>query len=158
MPGHLAQILIVGVVATLVMDLILLARRAMFGAPMLNYGLVGRWIAGLRKGELMLGPDRTRPTSGETALGWAAHYAIGIVFAAALVASADGVPGFGQCIAFGLLSALAPFLVLQPALGFGIAASKALRPNLARANTLIAHLAFGFGLYVGVWALGLARL
>jgi hypothetical protein len=45
---------------------------------------------------------------------------------------------------------MSPFLILQPGMGRGIAASKTPQPNVARLNTLITHLSFGVGLYLGV--------
>jgi hypothetical protein len=49
----------------------------------------------------------------------------------------------------------APFLLLQPALGAGIAASRTPRPNVARRRSLVTHLVFGLGLYLAAegWAL-----
>jgi hypothetical protein len=42
---------------------------------------------------------------------------------------------------------------MQPCLGFGIAASKTPKPNIARLRSLIAHFVFGLGLYGSGWAL-----
>lgn len=149
MPEHLAQILVTGVGATLFMDLALIARRRLWGTPMLDYRLVGRWLAGLPQGRLVLDADaRSCPMPGEFALGWGAHYAIGVAFAAVLIIALGGLPGFAPSILFGLLTALAPYLVLQPALGLGVAASRAPRPAVARINTLIAHSLFGLGIYL----------
>ncbi len=54
----------------------------------------------------------------------------------------------------GLLTATAPFLILQPAFGAGLFASRTPRPGMARLHTLIMHLVFGLGLYGSavVWA------
>jgi hypothetical protein len=41
-----------------------------------------------------------------------------------------------------------PFLVMQPALGFGFAAAKNPHPVRARFKTLMTHSVFGVGLYV----------
>jgi len=54
-------------------------------------------------------------------------------------------------LAFGLVTTLAPFLVMQPAFGFGIAASKTPKPSQARLKSLMTHTVFGRGLYL--WAL-----
>jgi hypothetical protein len=37
---------------------------------------------------------------------------------------------------------------MQPAMGVGLASSKAPKPNLARLRSLLAHTAFGIGLYL----------
>jgi len=39
-------------------------------------------------------------------------------------------------------------LILQPALGFGIAASRTPRPWLAGLFSVLTHLAYGVGLYI----------
>ncbi|MDF3939614.1 DUF2938 family protein, partial [Achromobacter denitrificans] len=56
-------------------------------------------------------------------------------------------------------SVAAPFLILQPGMGAGIAASRVPKPNTARARSLMAHASFGVGLYLAAWgsALLLAR-
>ena len=46
---------------------------------------------------------------------------------------------------------VAPFLVMQPAMGAGIAASKTPRPNVARLRSIVTHTAYGFGLYGSAW-------
>ncbi|MCW9461520.1 DUF2938 family protein [Klebsiella michiganensis] len=43
--------------------------------------------------------------------------------------------------------------MLQPALGFGIAASQTPRPWLARLLSVLTHLAWGFGLYIAALAI-----
>jgi Protein of unknown function (DUF2938) len=48
----------------------------------------------------------------------------------------------------GLATVAAPFLILQPAFGAGIAASLTPRPNIARVRSLLTHLSFGLGLYL----------
>jgi Protein of unknown function (DUF2938) len=47
----------------------------------------------------------------------------------------------------GLLTLAAPSFVMQPAMGAGIAASKAPSPTVARLRSIAAHLVFGIGLY-----------
>ena len=42
----------------------------------------------------------------------------------------------------------APFLLMQPGMGAGIAASRTPRPAIARVHSLLNHLAFGAGLYL----------
>jgi Protein of unknown function (DUF2938) len=41
----------------------------------------------------------------------------------------------------------APFPLMQPGMGAGIAASRTPRPNAARLQSLVTHAFFGFGLY-----------
>jgi hypothetical protein len=51
-----------------------------------------------------------------------------------------------------MLTVAAPFFILQPALGLGIAASRTPSPARARLRSLISHLVFGFGLYLAAEA------
>jgi Protein of unknown function (DUF2938) len=43
---------------------------------------------------------------------------------------------------------LVPYLIMQPSFGLGIAASRTPNPTQARLRSLVAHTAFGIGLYV----------
>jgi hypothetical protein len=88
---------------------------------------------------------------GERPVGWSAHYLIGIGFAALLLAM-TGVdwmrqPTLWPALLFGLVSVLAPFLLMQPGMGAGFAASRTPRPAAARLHSLVTHTVFGLGLY-----------
>jgi Protein of unknown function (DUF2938) len=50
-------------------------------------------------------------------------------------------------LAIGLLTSVAPFFIMQPGMGAGVAASKTPRPNMARLLTIAAHTTFGVGPY-----------
>jgi len=58
------------------------------------------------------------------------------------------VPSLTAAFLAGVLTLFAPFLILQTALGFGIAASRTPRPWLARGLNLLTHLVCGVRLYV----------
>jgi len=129
-----------------------IARKRLLGAPAPDYGLVGRWIGWMPRGRFR--HDRISATpalKGEKAVGWIAHYAIGIGFAAIPLAI-WGVewarnPTLVPALVVGLGSVAAPFLVMQPGMGAGIAASRTPRPNAARLQSLVTHAVFGLGLY-----------
>ncbi|KGV25467.1 hypothetical protein X894_2639 [Burkholderia pseudomallei MSHR4462] len=88
---------------------------------------------------------------GERAIGWAAHYLIGVAFAALLLALRGvgwaGEPTLAPALAVGIGSVAAPLFVMQPAMGAGIAASRTPRPGAARFHSIVAHAVFGAGLY-----------
>ena len=94
---------------------------------------------------------------GEGAIGWTAHYAIGIAFASVLVLvcgeSWVRQPSLVPALALGVLTVAAPFLLMQPAMGFGIASSRAPRPGAARLRSLATHAAFGVSLFAAAWIL-----
>jgi hypothetical protein len=54
---------------------------------------------------------------------------------------------------FGVITVVVPLFILQPALGLGIAASRARNPTAARLKSLATHAIFGTGLYLSACAL-----
>ena len=154
--SYLMYSLLIGAGATAVMDLWSIARKRLLGIPLPDYALVGRWIAWLPRGRFRHDPiARTAPVAGERLIGWASHYAIGIAFAALLlaVAGVDWVrePTLGPALLVGIATVAAPFLVMQPGMGAGIAASRTPRPAAARLQSLVTHAVFGLGFYASAW-------
>ncbi len=145
--------IVVGVGATLVMDLWTLFLKRAFSVPSLNYCLVGRWFRHMPEGTFKHASIAAAPQKrSECTVGWIAHYVIGAVFALVLVVLAPGGwlarPTLFPALLFGIGTVLVPFLVMQPSLGFGIAASKTPNPTQARLKSLMTHTVFGVGLYV----------
>ena len=64
-------------------------------------------------------------------------------------------PTLGPALAVGIGTVAAPFFLMQPGMGAGIAASRTPRPNAARLQSLLTHAVFGLGLYVAAWATSL---
>ncbi|KVC97554.1 DUF2938 domain-containing protein [Burkholderia ubonensis] len=158
----LLHLLLIGAGGTLVMDLWVLFRRRAFGTPSLDYALVGRWLGHMASGRfphasIVAAP----PVRHERPLGWLAHYAIGIAFAGLPVALAGtqwiSAPTLLPALAAGIGSVAAPFFVMQPAFGFGIAAARTPQPSVARRRSLVTHLSYGLGLYVAAQVLTLMR-
>lgn len=137
----------------------LLARRA-FGIQGLDYALLGRWIGHLPRGRFFHARiASSEPVRGERLLGWAAHYAIGVAFALLLLAiwglAWARSPTIGPPLLIGMGTILAPWLVMQPAMGAGIAASKTPDPRAARLRNLATHAVYGLGLYLTALLLSL---
>ncbi len=148
----LISIFIIGIGATAVMDVWGIARKPLLGIAPPDYGLVGRWIAHMPHGRFRHAAIKTAPAMpGERLIGWAAHYLIGIAFAAVLVGiwGDDWLrhPALGPAVAVGIGTVAAPFLIMQPGMGAGIAASRTPNPTSARTQSLITHAVFGVGLY-----------
>jgi len=151
--------LLIGGGATVVMDLWLLLLRRGFGIRTLDYAMLGRWLGHIPRGTWAHADiAKAAPVRGERVLGWCAHYGIGIAFAALLLVI-QGLawarsPTLVPAIAVGLATVAAPLFVLQPALGAGVASSKAPRPNVARLRSVLTHAVYGLGLYVSarLWA------
>ena len=146
-------LLITGIGATLVMDFWSLFQRYVLRIAPLNYALVGRWLLGLPGGKvchhtILAAP----PLRGEVLVGWGFHYLSGILFAT-LPLWLHGPDWYQQPsltvgLLTGLITLLAPFLIMQPALGFGLAASRTPNPWRARMMSVLTHLAYGVGLYL----------
>ncbi|RYF17502.1 MAG: DUF2938 domain-containing protein [Comamonadaceae bacterium] len=149
---HLARVVAIGVLATACMDAwVLLLNR--LGVPSLNFAMVGRWIGHWRQGIFLHGSiAKAPPVRHEAALGWTFHYATGIAFAALLVVVTGvewtGRPTPGPAIVLGVVTVVAPWLVMQPAMGAGIASSRTPSPGKNRARSLANHFVFGLGLYL----------
>lgn len=147
------RIVAVGVGATLAMDLWGLVLRRVYGVTGLDYRLVGRWLGHMPRGQFShAGIGKSTPVAGEAAIGWAAHYAIGILFAAGLVAVFGAgwlrAPTILPALLTGLVTVAMPFLVMQPAFGMGVASSRMPDPTASRLRSLITHLVFGTGLFI----------
>lgn len=147
----IARALVIGIGATVVLDLWSLLLHA-FGIAMPNWALVGRWIGHMPRGRFAHDSvANAAPIPGEAAIGWIAHYAIGIFYAAGLL-SIVGLdwarqPTILPALIFGWLTLAAPFFVMQPGMGSGIAASKTPKPNITRFRSFMSHTVFGLGMY-----------
>lgn len=148
----LVSTLLIGAGATAAMDLWSIIRGRLLGTAPPNYGLVGRWLAHMTRGRFRHDAIAAAPPlRGEHVIGWTAHYLIGIAFAAML----PGIwglawvyqPTIGPALIVGIGTVAAPFLVMQPGMGAGIAASRTPRPAAARLQSIVTHTIFGLGLY-----------
>ena len=158
--NYLILTLIIGIGATVVTDLWGIVRQWLFGIAPPNYGLVGRWIAYMPRGRFRhVAIAAAAPIGGERLIGLSAHYLIGISFAALLIGiwGLDWVrhPTLGPALAVGIATVAAPFLLMQPGMGAGIAAARTPRPGAARLQSLIMHAVFGLGLYATGWVIHL---
>jgi hypothetical protein len=159
--SHVLGAITIGIGATLLMDLwnLFLTRR--FSIPSLNYCLLGRWLRHMPEGTLRHASIAAAPEKAfECAVGWMAHYCIGVVFGLVFVGLASGDwlarPTVLPALLYGIATVVFPFFIMQPSLGLGIAASRTPKPTQARLKSLATHTVFGVGLYV--CALGVSYL
>jgi hypothetical protein len=143
---------VIGVGATVVMDLWALFLALVAGEPKANWAPVGRWFYHAGRGRLFHESiSDAAPFANENALGWIGHYAVGIVYGVALAVMAGpdwlAAPTLQPALLWGVVTVAAGWFLLQPGLGLGVAASKLPNPNRVRALNLAAHVAFGLGLY-----------
>jgi hypothetical protein len=143
---------LIGCGATLVMDTWAWVLRRL-GIPSMSFALLGRWLGHLRHGHWRHESiARATPVPGERWLGWCAHYSIGVAFAALLLTT-HGLawahsPSLPPALGIGVVTVLAPWLLLQPAFGAGIASSKTSAPLFNAAKSLVTHTVYGVGLYL----------
>lgn len=149
----LVRAVLIGVGATLLIDLWAALLQRLFAVSSMNWAMVGRWIGHFPRGRFVHDSiGKASPVPGELALGWIAHYVIGIGFAVVLLALHGlewaHAPTLLPALVVGVCTIVAPFFIMQPGMGLGIAASKTPKPAVARLRSLAAHSLFGIGLYV----------
>ncbi len=153
--ADIVEAVLIGLGATLLIDLWALFLRRAFSIPSLNYCLLGRWVLYIPGGTIVHESITTAPQKPhECTVGWLTHYLIGTAFALLFVLLVSGSwlarPTLLPALAFGIATVLVPFFTMQPSFGLGIAASKTPHPNKARLKSLMTHSVFGVGLYL--WA------
>lgn len=152
--NDIVPVLIIGLIATAITDLWSVIRGTLFGIPPPDFGLVGRWIGHMRGGRFRHDSIKAAaPVRQERLIGWIAHYVIGIGFAAILVAIRGRgwieAPTLLPALIVGVATIAAPFLLMHPGMGLGMAASRTPNPGAARFHSLVTHSVFGLGLFAG---------
>jgi hypothetical protein len=152
-------IVLIGIGATAVLDLWLAVLKRI-GVPTGSFALIGRWVACMSRGQFVHASiAKAEPVRNELAIGWATHYAVGIVFAAVLVILQGSgwikQPTFVPALLTGLATVAMPLLVMQPAMGSGFAASKTPTPLKNCARSVANHAMFGVGMYLAATAVAM---
>lgn len=155
---QLVAIVVIGVGATAVLDLWLTFLKRL-GVPTGSFALIGRWVAHMGRGRFSHASiGKAEPVGSELAIGWVTHYAVGIAFAALLVALQGSgwvqQPTFLPALLTGVATVAMPLFVMQPAMGAGFAASKTPTPLKNCTRSVANHAVFGVGMYLA--ALGVA--
>jgi hypothetical protein len=145
--------IVVGAGATLFMDIWAHVLKTAFAVPAPNYCFVGRWLCHMPAGRFRHPNIATGgKMPGECAVGWVFHYLVGMAYGLLLVACTGDRwlvhPTLLPALLLGVVTVVVPFLIMQPAFGFGIAASKTPNPTQARLKSLMSHSVFGIGLYL----------
>jgi Protein of unknown function (DUF2938) len=148
---------LIGVIATVFLDLWAAIAKHIFGLPTANWAMVGRWFGHMPRGILRHYPiSDAPPIRNELALGWIGHYVIGVLYALAYLYLVQALlsrePSFASAFVFGLATLFAPWLIMQPAMGAGVFASRTPHPVVTRLTNLTMHAVFGASLYLG-WVL-----
>lgn len=147
------KIAIIGIGATITFDLWAQLLKITFKITPSNICMVGRWLLYMPEGIFKhTNITKSQGKKGECAAGWIAHYMIGITLSLIFILIIGSTwlehPTILPAIVFGIASVTAPLFIMQPAFGFGFAASKTPNPNQARLRSIMNHAAFGIGLYL----------
>jgi hypothetical protein len=148
----IVRAVLIGIGATALLDLWAQLLKRVFGLGTPNWAMVGRWFAHLARGRFMHDDiAQAQPVPNELAIGWIAHYLVGILFAA-IVLAIWGLgwahsPTFLPALIVGLATVGCGWFILQPGMGAGIAASKRPNANQLRMLNIIGHTVFAVGLY-----------
>lgn len=154
---NIPNIILIGLGATAIMDLwLLLLKKA--GIPGLNFAFLGRWVGHIFRGQWFhQGIAKAQPIRGELALGWCSHYVTGILFAFLLIAITGPAwlqkPSLLPALLTGMATVIAPLVIMQPAMGAGIASRKTATPLKNSLKSLLNHSVFGAGLYLAAIAI-----
>lgn len=154
----LARGAVMGVGASALIDTWALLLRRAFGISSLDYRLLGRWLGHMRGGRFFHQRIAAAPSLWfERPLGWIAHYSIGVGFAFVLVLLTGKSwlesPTVWPALGVGIATIAAPWFIMQPAFGAGVAGSKTPRPWAGRLRNVGTHTVYGVGLYVFAVAL-----
>lgn len=161
MSAHLHPLLCavaIGCGGTLALDAWARLLAHALGVPATNWAMVGRWLAHMRTGRFVHASiGAATPVRGELALGWLFHYAVGIAYGLILVAWQGEAwlraPTPSAPLLLSLALLVAPYCVMMPGLGLGIAGAKTPRPRLTRLKSVAGHGVFGLGMYASAFAL-----
>lgn len=149
---------VIGIAGSALMDAWGWLLRRGFAVPTLDYAMLGRWIGHMRHGQFAHQRIAVAaPVPFERPIGYLAHYSIGVAFAVLLLAVA-GIrwahePTPWPALAVGLGTIVAPWFVMQPGMGAGIAGSRTPNPRATRFRNLATHTVYGVGLFLGAAAL-----
>jgi hypothetical protein len=143
---------VIGVGATILLDLwvVFLWKAFNEGAP--NWAPPGRWVWHLQSGKVFHDSiAKAAPYEHELALGWVFHYVVGLIYGAifALIVGHAWflTPTFVPAWIWGIVTIAGGWFLLQPGLGIGWAASKTPNPWKVRVLGLIGHTVFALGLW-----------
>lgn len=139
------------------MDIWSLVAKHLFGLPTADWALAGRWFGHMSRGVFVhRSIAAAAPIPHELAVGWIGHYVTGVsyglIYMLVVTFALGTMPTLLSALIFGLVTLIAPWLVMQPGMGAGVFASKLPNAGIVRFVNLSMHVVFGVSLYIG-WVL-----
>ena len=146
--------LLLGIIATALLDFWNIARYYLFDTPLTNYEFIGRWMLYMLNGQFYHASIKaSQSLPYELITGWFGHYFIGVVFAA-LLFLLFGLkwlekPTFKPAIIVGMITVIVPYFIMHPGMGMGVAGYLTPNPMTIINKVIISHIVFGVTLYLG---------
>lgn len=151
---------LVGAGGTMLLDVWALFLARVWNVPATNWAMVGRWLSNIPRGKFHhTSMSEAEPVKGELAIGWIAHYVIGIGYGLFLLALWGSAwltePTILPPLVLSWVLLIAPFFLMMPGMGMGFAGSKTSKPAITRIKSVVSHSVFGLGMYLAAEALAL---
>jgi len=149
--------LIVGLLATITMDITALAMVktgiVQLGPYRLFPEILGRWVGSIPAGTFVHSTIfSTAPVPHEKVIGIVSHYLIGLTLSSLLLFPHVRIWHrrimFRTALLFGIASCVFPYFLMFPSMGFGILALKLPHPATLILFSAWNHLAFGLGIFL----------
>ena len=151
---------LMGLGATVAMDLWAVIQNRIWNLPLPNWAMPGRWFAHLFQGKVFHRDiAQSKEVPNELLVGWLFHYGVGVAYGIIflLIVGVEWLvnPSFLSAWIFALTTIAAGWFILQPGMGLGWAGKNTLVPWKLRGFGLISHTAFGLGLWVSGFLIGI---
>jgi hypothetical protein len=146
---------LIGIVATLTMDVLTVAATKLRLIAPLPPKLIGRWFASVARGQaLHRDIGQVPPINHELAVAVPAHYAIGVTLTL-LYLFANSAFGLNSsslktALGFALCTSLLPWLLMFPAMGYGWFGARGREGTRLFPSSLVTHGFYGLGLWFSV--------
>jgi len=154
---HLRGVLL-GIVATITMDILSVTALRSGLIAFLPPRLTGRWFASMAHGQFLHHDIAQVPAiNHEMAVAVPMHYAIGITLALVYLLASSAL-GFSPrnpvaALAFALCTNVLPWLLMFPAMGYGWFGAHGPAGTQLFRGSLATHTFYGVGLWLGAWLL-----
>lgn len=147
--------IVVGILATLTMDVLSVSALKLGWISFLPPRLTGRWFASMARGQFLhTDIAQASPIDHEMAVALPMHYLIGITLALLYLLACSAL-GFSSrnlivAVGFALCSTLLPWLLMFPAMGYGWFGAHGPQGTRLFMSSLVTHGFYGIGLWFGV--------
>lgn len=157
---RLLAAVLIGVAATITMDVLAIASQKLGLATGAKGQWVGRWYLGIARGRFLHADIASAPEQpGEMRAALVGHYIIGGTLAVLYVFGTEWVgvspTSFLVAVGYGLGTCIFPWFLVFPALGFGACGRRGPRELKMLRASILNHLGYGLGLW---WATNVSGL